>query len=90
MVKLIEDDQLRDELPNEDTDETDEEDYTYWNHTYTTNLPETREILKEFHDFLIEYGNVVGRETWVRIEYKSFCLVGFKDNSPLAGLICWR
>ena len=70
MVKLIEDDQLRDELPNEDTDETDEEDYSYWNHTYTTNLPETREILKEFHDFLIEYGNVVGRETWVRnLEY---------------------
>ena len=44
VVKLVEDDQLRDELPNEDADETDEEDYSYWNHTYTTNLPETREI----------------------------------------------
>ena len=63
VVKLVEDDQLRDELPNEDADETDEEDYSYWNHTYTTNLPETREILKELHNFLIEYGDLVGRET---------------------------
>ena len=63
VVKLVEDDQLRDELPNEDTDETDEEDYGYWNHTYTTNLPETIEILQELHKFLIEYGDLVGRET---------------------------
>ena len=65
----MEDDQLRDELPNEDTDETDEEAYNYWDHTYTTNLPETRAILKELHGFLIEYGDVVGREMWVSIEY---------------------
>lgn len=68
----MEDAQLRDELPSEDTDETDEEDYSYWNHTFTTNLPETREILKEFHDFLIDYDNAVGRETWVRITYWPF------------------
>ena len=67
----MEDAGLRDELPSEDTEETDEEDYDYWNHTYTTNLPETREILKELHSFLIEYGNMIGKETWVLIRHES-------------------
>ena len=43
----MEDAQLRDELPSEDTNETDEEDYSYWNHTFTTNLPETREDMEK-------------------------------------------
>jgi hypothetical protein len=62
VVKLIEDDLLRDEVPSENTDETDEESYNYWNHTHTANLPETREVLNLFHEYLIAYGIAMGSE----------------------------
>ena len=47
VVKLVEDAELRDEEPAEDTDETDDESYNYWNHTHTANLPETRYAVHE-------------------------------------------
>ncbi len=55
VTKLVEDDTWPDELPNNDSGIDDEGDWLYWNHTYTNNLAETRDILSDFWNFVKTY-----------------------------------
>ena len=62
--------------PHDETSEiTDPCDWLYYDHMYTNNQPETREILKEFYDLVKTYKlenrqeeRVVMLEAWLDIE----------------------
>ena len=55
VTKLIEDENWPDEPHDENSGIEDSGDWLYYDHIYTNNLPETREILKEFYDLVKSY-----------------------------------
>ena len=74
VTKLIEDERYLDEPHDESSGLTDPGDWLYYDHVYTNNLPETREILKEFYDLVKSYKmedrteeRVVMLEAWLDI-----------------------
>ena len=64
--------------PHDETSEiTDPGDWLYYDHIYTNNQPETREILKDFYELVKTYNienrqeeRVVMLEAWLDIEVK--------------------
>lgn len=74
VTKLIEDENWTDEPHDEDSGVTDDGDWLYYDHIYTNNLPETRQILREFYDLVKTYKaeerqeeRVVMLEAWLDI-----------------------
>jgi alpha-glucosidase len=75
VTKLIEDDRWLDEPSANNPDVTDPGDWLYYNHMYTNNMPETRDILKEFYDLVKTYEvesrseeRVMMLEAWLDID----------------------
>ena len=52
MSSLVEDDQWRDEPRSYNPLAVDENDWLYYRHIYTDNLPETKTVLSFFDDFI--------------------------------------
>ena len=67
VVTIWEDDRWLDEPPSGDPNAVDEYDYKYYDHIYTANMPQTRDILKEFYSTVKEYGDdkLSVLEAWV-------------------------
>lgn len=56
----MEDDALRDEPSANNPDYPDPDDYFHYNHIYTQNLPETRDILAEMYQTIKDYSQSDG------------------------------
>lgn len=68
VTKLWEDDSWLDEPKATDSNVTDPNDYAYYDHIYTFNQQQDRDILKEFHDFINEYSLADGRDRVTMLE----------------------
>lgn len=62
VVHIWEDVHFYDEPESGNPDVTDPNDYGYYNHIYTANLPETREILGQFHQLIKSYAETDGHD----------------------------
>ena len=89
VVTIWEDDRWLDEPPSGDPNAADENDWLYYNHIFTVNLPETRTILKQFYDTIKEYGDdkLSVLEAWVTnqndfLEYYKCSDFPFNFNFP--------
>ena len=49
---LVEDDEWKDEPPSHNPLATDKNDWLYYRHIYTDNLPETKQVLAIFDDVI--------------------------------------
>ena len=86
---IWEDEQLRDEPENGNPDYPNPDDYYHYDHIYTSNLPETRDVLLEMYQTIKNYTLIDGYDRYLY----SISVVGKKLFQTykyfiISGLIC--